>query len=99
MPIVQMPRGVSPVQVEFVFKGKDAAKEEASFERSVKGAIHFRPGCTKVITNDELAYIEKNKKKLAVKLHVVPGTKNVSVKKAEKKVEEKPEKEERETAL
>jgi len=68
MPIIQMPRGVSPVQVEFV--GKDAEK----IERSVKGALHLNPGSTKVVTEDELLYIEKNEKELASKLHVVPGT-------------------------
>ena len=66
MPIIQMPRGVLPVQVEFV--GKDAEK----IKRSCKGSLHLTAGCTKVISVGELNYIQENEEELFRKLHVVP---------------------------
>jgi len=66
MPIIQMPRGVSPVQVEFI--GKDAKE----IKRSCKGSLHLSSGCTKVITKEELLYIQTNEKELFKRLHVVP---------------------------
>ncbi len=74
MPIVQMPRGVTPVQIEI---DKDVKK------RTVKGAIHLTPGCTKVITDEELACIKKKEPKVASKLHVVPIAKKAEKEKTE----------------
>lgn len=78
MPIIQTSRGMLPVQVEFV------GKEAEGLKRSVKGSLHLTPGCTKVITQGELDYIEKCNKELFKKLHVVPGVETESTEVLEK---------------
>jgi len=52
------------VKVE-VKEGEKPKTKTVKLERSVEGALHFRPGGTKVISEDELAYIKKNNKQFA----------------------------------
>jgi hypothetical protein len=49
MPLVYTPLGVTPHQVDDFSEG---------CERSVKGALHFSPEATKVITEDELKHVQ-----------------------------------------
>jgi hypothetical protein len=64
MPLIHIPVGVAPCQV-------DDFPQDA--ERSCKGALHFRPASTKEITADELAHLRAapQHKKLAARLCVV----------------------------
>ena len=50
MPLVYTPLGVTPHQVDDFVEG---------CERSVKGALHFSPEATKVITEAELKHIQE----------------------------------------
>lgn len=58
---VQLPASSFPQQVDV----------PVGAERSVQGALHFRPGSAKWITSDELAYIQAHKPALAKKLRVI----------------------------
>ena len=63
-PLIHVPVGVPPTQVEFPPEVK---------QRSCKGALHLRPASTKEITAEELAYLKADKKyaKLAARVSVV----------------------------
>lgn len=58
---VQVPTGVAPRQVEGFPKGCD---------RSVKGALHIRPG-TMEMTEGELAHVRKHHKEIARRLIII----------------------------
>ena len=64
MPLIHIPVGVAPCQVD------DFPKDA---ERSCKGALHLRPASTKEVTNDELAHLKTAPQhgKLAARLSVV----------------------------
>lgn len=68
MPVIHIPRGLAVAQVEI----PDTAGERR-LERSCKGAVHLRPGI-KMVTNDELAVIEKVLPKVFRRLRVVSET-------------------------
>lgn len=57
---VQVPSGLTPRQIEGF---------PADCERSVKGALHIRPG-TLTITEGELEHLRKHHKAIARRLHV-----------------------------
>lgn len=61
MPLVQIPVGIAPCQVddfpEKLGKGEDARP----FERSCKGSLRLRPASTKVLTDDELKWLKEQK--------------------------------------
>lgn len=73
MPLVQIPVGIAPCQVddfpEKVGKGEDARP----FERSCKGSLRLRPASTKVLTGDELKWLKEQKQWAHVgrRMHVV----------------------------
>lgn len=73
MPLVQIPVGIAPCQVddfpEKVGKGEGARP----FKRSCKGSLRLRPASTKVLTDDELAWLKEQKQWAHVgrRMHVV----------------------------
>ena len=73
MPLVQIPVGIAPCQVddfpEKLGKGEDAKP----FERSCKGSLRLRPASTKVLTDDELKWLKEQKQWAHVgrRMHVV----------------------------
>ncbi len=73
MPLVQIPVGIAPCQVddfpEKVGKGEDARL----FERSCKGSLRLRPASTKTLTKDELNWLKEKKQWAHVgrRIHVV----------------------------
>lgn len=73
MPLVQIPVGIAPCQVDDfpanVGKGDDARP----FERSCKGSLRLRPASTKVMTGDELEWLKAQKQWSHVgrRMHVV----------------------------
>ncbi len=73
MPLVQIPVGIAPCQVddfpEKVGKGEDARP----FQRSCKGSLRLRPASTKVLTDDELKWLKEQKQWAHVgrRMHVV----------------------------
>ncbi len=76
MPLVQIPVGIAPFQVddfpkEVVVGKDDKGKDETrKFERSVEGALYLRPASTKNLTDDEWGHLKKKYKVLA-RAHVV----------------------------
>ena len=79
MPLINIPVGIAPCQIddfpENVGKGKDAVP----FERSCQGALYLRPASTKVVTAHELDHIRKHqdhkmltRRMVVVKVDVVP---------------------------
>ena len=73
MPLIQIPVGIAPFQVDdfpkevVVDKGSGLNRK---FERSVKGALYLRPASTKNLTDGEWGHLKKNYKVLA-RAHVV----------------------------
>lgn len=73
MPLVQIPVGIAPCQVDDfpakIGKGEDARP----FERSCKGSLRLRPASTKVLTDDELKWLKEQKQWAHVgrRMHVV----------------------------
>lgn len=73
MPLVQIPVGIAPCQVddfpEKLGKGEDARP----FERSCKGSLRLRPASTKVLTDDELMWLKEQKQWAHVgrRMHIV----------------------------
>jgi len=80
MPLVYVPLGTPPRQVDD-FKG--------DCERSVKGALHFHPESTRIISKDELAHIKEHHRDFGNRLVVIDA--NMAPTKVVK-AEEKPEK-------
>ena len=80
MPVVYITPAAPAVQVEDfpAPKGKDAPP----FKRSCEGALHLRPGSTRVITADELGHIRKNHKAVARFVRVLVEDKDIPAKKA-----------------
>ena len=79
MPLINIPVGIAPCQIddfpENVGKGKDAVP----FERSCQGALYLRPASTKVVTVHELDHIRQHKdhkmltrRMVVVKVDVIP---------------------------
>jgi len=60
MPVVRVLPQAENTQVEGFPKGS----KETPFKRSGEGALHFRPGSTKVITDDELGFIKERRPEL-----------------------------------
>jgi hypothetical protein len=73
MPLINVPVGIAPCQIDdfpsAVGKGKDARP----FERSCEGAMHLRPASTKTVTQDEIDWIKAHKdhKALAQRMRIV----------------------------
>jgi len=80
MPVVHISPAAPAVQVEDFStpKGKDAPP----LKRSCEGALHLRPGSTRVITADELGHIRKNHKAVARFIRVLVEDKDIPSKKA-----------------
>jgi hypothetical protein len=76
MPLIHIPVGVAPCQVEFPSEIKEGTASRP-FERSCKGALHLRPASTKQITDDELQYLKTAKQhaKLGARVSVIQVTK------------------------
>lgn len=75
MPLIQVPVGVTPCQVDdFPAEISAADGSKRPFERSCKGALHFRPATTRRITQDEMDHIK------AAKHHAALGRKIFEVK-------------------
>lgn len=73
MPLVQIPVGIAPCQVDD-FPAKLGKGESARpFERSCKGSLRLRPASTKVLTDDELKWLKEQKQWAHVgrRVHVV----------------------------
>jgi hypothetical protein len=68
MPVVQIMLSAVATQIEgFPAKGKG----DKPFQRSAKGALHIRPGSTRVLTVDELGFIRKHHPAVARSMHVL----------------------------
>jgi len=69
MKILQTQPSAEFKQIEDFPKFKPGTKK-VLFERSVEGALHFRPGATKVVTDDEWDHIQNTKayKKFAARI-------------------------------
>jgi len=67
MPVVRILRTAEHTQVEGFPKGT----KEKPFKRSCDGALHIRPGSTKVITEDELGFIKARHPELHRRILVV----------------------------
>jgi hypothetical protein len=67
MPDVQIQPTAAATQVE----GFPDKVGEKKFQRSCKGALHIRPGSTRVITADELGFIRKHYPKLSRSIIVI----------------------------
>jgi hypothetical protein len=75
MPLIQIPVGVTPCQVDdFPVEISAADGTKRPFERSCKGALHFRPATTRRVTQDEMDHIK------AAKQHAALGRKIFEVK-------------------
>lgn len=62
MPLIQVPVGVTPCQVDdFPTEVVAENGEKRPFERSQKGALHLRPATTLRVTADELQHLRKAK--------------------------------------
>lgn len=73
MPNVQIMPAAPAIQVEGFPKGS----KDKPFKRSCEGALHLRPGSTRVITADELGFIRKNLPKLARFIRVITEDKAI----------------------
>ncbi len=79
MPLIQIPVGVIPCQVDdFPAETSAADGTKTPFERSCRGALHFRPATTRRITQDEMDHIK------GAKHHAALGKKIFEVKVAKK---------------
>ena len=70
MPLIQIPVGIAPFQVDDFPKEVGKGEEARKFERSCEGALYLRPASTRNLTDDEWEHLEKNYKVLA-RAHVV----------------------------
>ena len=73
MPLINIPVGIAPCQIDDFPKTVGKGEDAKPFERSCKGSLHLRPSSTKVVTQDELDWIKRHKehKMLARRLVVV----------------------------
>jgi len=79
MPVVEFTKDTAAQQVDFPAKFKDAPERNPrDLKRSVKGALHVRPGI-KVISVDEYLYIKLNNAELFRKIRLVALTKEEKV--------------------
>ena len=92
MPLVQVPKTVSPKQIEIPDEVKEKGKEKPKkVVRSVKGSLHFKPGAVKIISSDEYKIIKEVDKAFADKLQVLnKDIEPETEKKAKKKPVDKP---------
>ena len=62
MPLVQIPVGITPQQVDdFPTEVDDGKGGARPFARSCKGSLRLRPASTKVLTDDELKWLTEQK--------------------------------------
>lgn len=73
MPLINIPVGIAPCQIDDFPKTVGKGEDAKPFERSCKGALYLRPASTKVVTQHELDHIKKHgdHKMLARRLVVV----------------------------
>lgn len=73
MPLINVPVGIAPCQIDDFPKTVGKGEGAKPFERSCKGALFLRPASSKVVTQDELDWIKQHPehKLLARRLTVV----------------------------
>jgi len=81
MPLVSIPVGIAPCQIDDFPAEIGDGEDKRPFERSCKGALFLRPASTKVLSNDELEFLRSAKqyrklgaRLLVVRVDVVPDT-------------------------
>lgn len=79
MPLVQIPVGIAPCQIDDFPLEVGEGDEKRPFERSCQGALYLQPARTKVLSGDELEFLRTAKQHqkigariLVVRVDVVP---------------------------
>jgi hypothetical protein len=73
MPLVQIPVGIAPCQIDDFPLEIAEGEGKRPFDRSCDGALYLRPASTRVISNDELEFLQtaKQHKKIGARILVV----------------------------
>jgi len=81
MPLVQIPVGIAPCQIDDFPAEIGEGENKRPFERSCQGALYIQPARTKVLSDDELAFLRTAKQHaklgariIVVRVDVVPDT-------------------------
>ena len=81
MPLVQIPVGIAPCQIDDFPAEIGEGENKRPFERSCQGALYIQPARTKVLSSDELEFLRTAKQYaklgariLVVRVDVVPDT-------------------------